>query len=110
MDKVTLQPRPNHLFTDSTYVLGTGLAAKNILRSMELKFTFVGILQSDLVGRSLCVPQTLFTYTLAVIGCLLIHLSFPLRQTVLIYLCVLELGEEPGSVRFQSLFLCTFIK
>lgn len=67
---------------------------------MERKFTFVGISQSDLVDTLFYAPQTLFTYTQF---WLLIHLSFPARQTVVIYHCILEHGEEPGSEGFQSL-------
>ena len=108
-NKVTPQLWLNHLFTDSTYVLGTGLVAKNNSCIMERKFTFVGISQSDLVGYPfLCSSDTVYLHPNSYWS--LIHLSLPARQTLVIYHCILELGEEPGSVGFQSLFLYTFVK
>lgn len=108
-NKVTPQLRLNHLFTDSTYVLGTWLVAKNNSCIMERKFTFVGISQPNLVGYPfLCSSDTVYLHPNSYWS--LIHLSFPARQTLVIYHHILELGEEPGSVGFQSLFLYTFVK
>lgn len=103
-NKVTPLLWLNHLFTDSTYVLGTGLVAKNNSCVMERKFTFVGISQSDLVAYPFSVLLGhCFTYTLTVIG----HLStshFLQDRHLSFIIAPWSLAKSPGLWVFNHSF------